>query len=145
MAGGYFPCTVIPSEYITSQIYIIKLSFLFIPLFSLSGISSWVVYPMLVTDFDFFFQSMTNLGKTNQLEIPDRENRGIDRKGSFIIDLRCYKLHVFYCTVGPMRELWPKPLRYELESWSWHTIWQRITSVWKMIKRKRKKSYSVLW
>ena len=31
---------------------------------------------------------------------PDRENRGIEGKGNFIIDLRCYKL--FHCTGGPM-------------------------------------------
>ena len=41
--------------------------FLTIPLFSLSGFSSWV--------------------DLTQLEIPDREERGIGRKGNFIIDV----------------------------------------------------------
>ena len=36
---------------------IIKLPFLSIPLFSLSGVSSWVVYPRFGTDFDFFFSN----------------------------------------------------------------------------------------
>ena len=40
---------------------------------------------------------------STRLEIPDREKRGIERKGNFIIDLRCYKL--FHCTVGPMDRL----------------------------------------
>ena len=43
---------------------------------------------------------------TSQLEIRDREKRGIERKGNFIIDLRCYKL--FHCTVGLM--IYPKIL-----------------------------------
>ena len=38
--------------------------------------------------------------RSTQLEIPDREKRGIERKGNFIIDLRCYQL--FHCTVGPI-------------------------------------------
>ena len=40
---------------------IMKLHFLSIPLFSLSGISSWVVYWRFVTDFDFFFFKRTLL------------------------------------------------------------------------------------
>ena len=39
----------------------------------------------------------------SRLEIPDREKRGIERKGNFIINLRCYKL--FHCTVGHMDRL----------------------------------------
>ena len=54
--------------------------FLSIPLFSLSRISSWVVQTLNGT----------------QLEIREREKRGIERKGNFIIHLRCYKL--FHCT-----------------------------------------------
>ena len=45
-------------------------------------------------------KSVTNLVRSTQLEIPDREKREIERKGNFIIDLQCYKL--FHCTVGPM-------------------------------------------
>ena len=45
---------------------------------------------------------MTNLIRSTQLEKPDREKRGIERKCNFIIDLRCYKL--FHCTVGLMIE-----------------------------------------
>ena len=58
----------------------IKLPILSIPPFSLSSISRWVV-------------------KSIQLEMPDREKIGIERKGNFIIDLRCY---LFHCTVGHM-------------------------------------------
>ena len=54
--------------------YFIKLPFLSIPLFFLS--------------------------RSTQLEMPDREKRGIVRKGNSIIDLRCYKL--FHWTVGPL-------------------------------------------
>ena len=45
-------------------------------------------------------KSVTNLVRSTQLEIPDREKRGIERKCNFMIDLRCYKL--FHWTVGPM-------------------------------------------
>ena len=41
-----------------------------------------------------------SLSRSTKLEMPDREKRGIERKGNFIIDLRCYKL--FHCTVGPL-------------------------------------------
>ena len=41
-----------------------------------------------------------SLSRSIQLEMPDREKRGIERKGNFIIDLRCYKL--FHCAVGPL-------------------------------------------
>ena len=40
------------------------------------------------------------MGRSTWLEIPDREKRGTERKGNFIIDLRCHKL--FHSTVGPM-------------------------------------------
>ena len=50
-----------------------KLLFISIPLFSLSGISSWVVYPRFVTDFDFFFQKdnfITNSSSISSISVP---------------------------------------------------------------------------
>ena len=52
--------------------------------------------------FSLFLSSLYPVVLATQLEIPDREKRGIETKGNFIKDLRYYNL--FHCTVdvGPM-------------------------------------------